>query len=328
MTRTTIAVSCAAILLAALGIGGYIALAQIREPGADDSFDSHVAAPALADRRPRVLFDHGHNNIHSAAGRYAPFVRMISSDGCRVSSISVAFAASTLAGADILVVVNAQGPESNRPEPAFTAAECDAVREWVRSGGSLLLVADHYPFGEAAAELASRFGVEMSGGWTEDQAHARPGSNDTGQLLFTRENGLLGQHPITAGRSPSESVTTVESFTGQSLKGPPAPDSTALLLLADSAMDRLPIGFESKKEGDKVTNTFKTKDESAAGRCQGLAMRFGKSRVVVLGEAAMLSAQRIVRPGQPDMLMGMNVPGSDDAQFCLNVLHWLSRLID
>jgi hypothetical protein len=26
------------------------------------------------------------------------------------------------------------------------------------------------------------------------------------------------------------------------------------------------------------------------------------------------------------MRMGMNVPGSDDQQFALNVLHWLSRL--
>jgi hypothetical protein len=64
------------------------------------------------------------------------------------------------------------------------------------------------------------------------------------------------------------------------------------------------------------------------GRAQGLALSVGRGRVVMLGEAAMLSAQRIVRPRQPDMLMGMNVPGSDDAQFCLNVLHWLSRLID
>ncbi len=43
-------------------------------------------------------------------------------------------------------------------------------------------------------------------------------------------------------------------------------------------------------------------------------------RVMVLGEAAMLSAQRA---GPFGMLMGMNAPGSDDRQFALNVVRWL-----
>lgn len=41
---------------------------------------------------------------------------------------------------------------------------------------------------------------------------------------------------------------------------------------------------------------------------------------MVLGEAAMLSAQRA---GPFGMLMGMNAPGSDDRQFALNVVRWL-----
>jgi hypothetical protein len=45
--------------------------------------------------------------------------------------------------------------------PAFTPAECDAVRDWVRGGGALLLIADHVPWGDASAILARQFGVEM-----------------------------------------------------------------------------------------------------------------------------------------------------------------------
>jgi hypothetical protein len=52
----------------------------------------------------------------------------------------------------------------------------------------------------------------------------------------------------------------------------------------------------------------------------------GSGRVVILGEAAMLTAQVVNIPGRETMRMGMNVPGSDDQQFALNVLHWLSRL--
>src|SRR4051812_13435152 len=65
---------------------------------------------------------------------------------------------------------------------------------------------------------------------------------------------------------------------------------------------------------------------SAAGRAQGVALAFGAGRVVVLGEAAMLSAQVAELPGQPTIHMGMNLPGTDDQQFALNVIHWLSRL--
>ena len=51
----------------------------------------------------------------------------------------------------------------------------------------------------------------------------------------------------------------------------------------------------------------------------GLAFASGNGRVVVLGEAAMLSAQR-TGGGKP---MGMNAPGNDDRQFALNVVRWL-----
>ena len=95
------------------------------------------------------------------------------------------------------------------------------------------------------------------------------------------------------------------TFTGQSLKGPT--DSVALLKLSDSAKD--------------VPDREATTSTSAAGRAQSLALKFGKGRVVVQGEAAMLSAQVA---GQEKFKMGMNVEGTDDKQFALNIVHWLS----
>ena len=52
--------------------------------------------------------------------------------------------------------------------------------------------------------------------------------------------------------------------------------------------------------------------------------------MVVLGEAAMLTAQIIRFPDQPDrapVRFGLNTEGHDDQQFALNLAHWLSRLI-
>jgi hypothetical protein len=67
---------------------------------------------------------------------------------------------------------------------------------------------------------------------------------------------------------------------------------------------------------------------SAAGRCQGLALRYGKGRVVVMGEAAELSAQVSGFGGDPSNMMGRNVPGIDNRQMALNIMHWLSGLLE
>ena len=61
----------------------------------------------------------------------------------------------------------------------------------------------------------------------------------------------------------------------------------------------------------------------AKGNSQGLALEWGKGRVVILGEAGMLRAE----PPHDGMVMGMNVPGYDNRKLALNIMHWLSRLI-
>jgi len=75
-----------------------------------------------------------------------------------------------LAKGNILIIANALGAEgmgqAGASNSAFTEAECDAVRDWVQAGGSLLLITDHAPFGSAAESLAKRFGVDMSKGYT------------------------------------------------------------------------------------------------------------------------------------------------------------------
>jgi hypothetical protein len=77
------------------------------------------------------------------------------------------------------------------------------------------------------------------------------------------------------------------------------------------------------RKGNDVQVTPQYRDpESAAGRAQGVALELGKGRVVVLAEAAMMTAQ-VGQDGHP---FGMNVPGNDDRQLAVNILHWLSRL--
>ncbi len=278
----------------------------IGEQASDPNFKTDVANPAYPKTHPRVLFDEAHNNFHTTTGRYKPFVDLVSQDGYQVIANKEKFSKATLAGYDVLIISNALGPVGKRASAAFTDEECDAVRDWVQAGGALLLIADHAPMGAAAEILSNRFGVDMSKGYTGDPANYDKQAGGLSQLVFSRENKLLGEHPITSGRNAAERLNRILTFTGQSLRGPEG--SVAILRLAETAVDKLP-GAE--------------KEVSAAGRAQGVALKLGKGRVVVLAEAAMLTAQ-ISAEGEK---FGMNLPGNDDRQFALNVLHWLSGLL-
>ncbi|HEX6190441.1 MAG TPA: DUF4350 domain-containing protein [Pyrinomonadaceae bacterium] len=276
---------------------------------ADPNFNTRVERPAYKKKGPKVLFDEAHNNFHTAGGRYKPFADLITSDGYQVTPNKQKFSAATLKGFDILIIANAMGaPQMNTPEasnPAFTAEECDAVRDWVKKGGALLLVADHAPVGGANQILGEEFGIDMSKQYTADEQNYEKETQNPGFIVYTRESGRLADHAITRGRRWEERVHKVIAFTGQSLKGPAS--SFAFMRLADTAQDLMP-GRD-------------TKPISAAGRAQGIAMKFGKGRAVFLGEAAMLSAQLA---GPNKAKFGMNRPGIDNRQLALNIVHWLS----
>lgn len=287
-------------------------LPSFAQQAADPNFPTKVADPAYRQNGPKVLIDAAHHNFHTADGGYKPFADLMASDGYVIQSNTALFTPAVLKGQQILVIANARGagndaPMPARTKPAFTEQECEVVRDWVRSGGSLLLVADHFPIGDATQILASQFGVAMSKGVTQDPAHTAPNMGSPSILVYSREDKLLADHAITNGRNEKESVKRVVTFTGQSLVGPP--ESFAILKLADTAVDI------SRPSGQKT---------SAAGHCQGLALAYGKGRVVVLGEASMLSAQVAGPRRRP---MGMNAPGIDNRQFALNLMHWLSRLL-
>jgi len=289
---------------------------------ADPNFDTKVVRPAYVNEHPRVLFDEAHRNIHTMRGGYKPFAALISSDGYYVTANKAAFSEKTLVGIRVLVVANALGPNNAMVDhSAFTDAECDTVRDWVQAGGSLLVITDHAPTGAAAANLAQRFGVTMSQGMTEDPKNYDTTTSDMSQLVFSRDNGLLLNHPVTQGRDAKETISRVMTFTGQSLKGPET--AATFLKLGDSAVNRPASVKVEKAQGDTRVIITYGDPQSAKGYAQGLAMQFGKGRAVILGEAGMLTAQLDGKTQKP---FGMNVPGVDNRQLALNIMHWLSRL--
>jgi hypothetical protein len=301
----------------------------------DPDFKASVAHPAYTSKHPVVMIDEAHANYHTAGGHYKPFADLLISDGYRVVPGTKRFEKGSLKGVQVLVISNALAASAtdDASGPAFTDAECEVVRDWVRGGGSLLLIADHTPFGSAAENLARVFGVEMGKGYVFDFSNSIA-DGPTG-LVFSRENGLLGSHPLLRGRNPSEEVKRVVAFTGQSLSVPTG--ATVLMKLSPTAYESSSGKELQAATGMTAMGKFSPNSENIAaharavgGRAQGIAMPFGKGRLVVTGEAAMFSAQ-IIRyqegDQQREFKMGMNVPGNDDRQFALNVLHWLSGLL-
>lgn len=278
---------------------------------ADTSFKPPIPTPAYTSGKgPTIMVDEAHFNFHTVDGRYQAFADLLRRDGYDVKGSQTKFGKTSLTNAQILVIANALA-ERNRTEwslptpSAFTDEEIESVRDWVKGGGSLLLIVDHMPFPGAAGKLAEVFGVHFSNGYAMDEKVKGP-------MLFKLSDGSLKEHSITRGHDKAEIVDSVATFTGSAFQV----DANAqpLLVLGSSVVSLLTsVAGEVTDETPRIP---------VKGWYQGAVMRFGKGRVAVFGEAAMFSAQLAGPNRNP---MGMNAPiASQNARFLLNVMHWLS----
>ncbi len=281
---------------------------------ADMEFVPRVSAAAFREGEgPRVAIDEAHFNFHTADGRYAPFAALLRRDGFTVVPLRDSFSRAALADVDVLVIANALNERNVEswalPTPsAFAPDEIAAVRAWVEQGGALLLIADHMPFGGAAADLGRAFGFEFSNGYASAPVAAN------GWFVFDRAVGGLRDHPIVRGRGEAEAIASVTTFTGQAFT---ATGAKPLFVVPDDAVVALP------QEAGEITAS--TPRAPVGRHLQGATLTVGAGRVAAFGEAAMFSAQVA---GPQRVRAGMNAPGAEhNAQFILNVLHWLVGLL-
>ena len=295
-----------------IAVALFVSPAAAAQQVSDTTFNPRIAQPAYAEGRgPVVVIDEAHENFHTAEGRYLAFARLLRRDGYAVRSNKARLTSAGLDGARILVIANALH-ERNRddwdlPTPsAFTPDEITAVREWVAAGGSLLLIADHMPFPGAVDHLAAAFGVYFINGFAQDS------TKQDGTLTFRRSTSSLGSHAIVNGRSQAERVDSVTSFTGSAFRTATSVD-TLLKLPATTIVLMPQVAWQFSRLTPRI---------AGAGLIQGAALTHGRGRVAVFGEAAMFSAQVAGPQRRP---MGMNDPvAPQNAQFLLNVVHWLS----
>lgn len=277
---------------------------------ADTTFNPVIAKPEYAFGKGTVVaVDEGHNNFHTAEGRYLPLARLLRADGYVVNGYKGDFIESQLKNVRILLIANALNKINIQnwyiPAPsAFTPDETETVRQWVENGGALFLIADHMPFGGAAADLAAAFGFKFTNGFAADTANS-------GNAYFYRKDNTLISCTLTNGRNTNETVNKVVTFTGQAIRIP----SEAISVLK---FDERYLLMESDTAWvfDSSTRYTLIKDWS-----QGAYMKYGKGRVVMFGEAAMFSAQLA---GRKKAKVGMNSDyAEENYKLLLNIIHWL-----
>jgi hypothetical protein len=286
---------------------------------------------------PVILLDAAHHNIvgRDALGREgrAGLIRFLEADGYRVRQLTTEFTERVLSGGHVVIIELPLSKQNALPDnptqeevenawrlptpSAFTEAEITALADWVRAGGSVLIVFDHMPLAGAIQSLAAAFDVEVSNGYAVDSVKLHeptPASvAQAAPVVFRRTDGTLAEHPITDGRSPEERVDSVATWVGSAFHPPPT--ATSLLPLGPSFISLLP----------NVAWVFSdsTPRESVGGWSQGAVFELDRGRVAVFSEHAVL-----VTPEMRAASDKSDDPQVQNPQLLLNVIHWLSRVLD
>ncbi len=284
---------------------------------------------------PTVCIDEAHSNRHTLGGTYAPFATLLRADGYRVQALT-AWSKEALCGCGVLVIANAlpkAGVEA-RAFPhasAFGKGDIETLITWLTDGGSVLLIADHAPYPGAMKDIGLILGVDMLDAFAAASAKAGVitvfGTPEVSESIWQQyaedrklpptlvpevlgNPGAIGTHPILRGRTEQERVPWVITFTGHAFY--PSTRVEPLLVFGPRAAAMLDRADASPFQ--------------IGGWLQAGALHFGKGRAVVLGEATACTAQ----VGGPSRIpTGMNTAIAPcNARFCLNIMHWLTGLLD
>lgn len=307
-------------------LAGLVALAWWRWPAPPADAPSGVALDAAtwpAGEGPAVLVDNAHWNSATSSRGLVGFAALLGADGYRLLPDGNATRAEVLADARIGVVANPLGlsgvmrglvarlglsPITVFDDDALWVQEMETVLQWVDNGGSLLVAVDEGPPARAVRGLALRLGLDVHEGVVVDLGHSEPRAPE--RLVFSRENDLIGQHPIVDGDQVHPAVNRVVSVGGTALSAPPGVD--VLLRLSPSAVEVPQLGV-SPAEGTPV-----------AGLARAVAFERGRGRVVVVADTSLLTAL-LDDDGVP---YGLGAEGSQADRFVRGVMRWLARRDD
>jgi hypothetical protein len=312
------------ILLVSAIVVGLIAFVRSVQQS-DASYVPRVVRPMWATGGPVVAIDDGHWNGYTASRGYAPLSKLLRADRYTLIESGSAASPEVLTNAKVVVIANALGFRGvvqqvgqlarinleGLAADAFTDPEVEQLDTWVKNGGSLLIAADPSPAGRAVRSLAERFGVKMRDRMVFDPEHSE--KNDQTSIVFTRQGKTLALHPIAGSAGTPESLERVVTFGGQALEGPI--HATELLMLSGTA-------YELKRPGG--TSDDRT---PVPGLAQALAMYHGRGKVVVLGDADVITSQ-VREAGKINDRIGLQWYNSDNEFFARRIIGWLAGAVE
>lgn len=309
------------VILAAAGFA-WLWWRESAAPG-ELAYRGTVTAPAWTAGGPAVLVDNAHWNAATTARGLVAFAGLLQADGYTVLAGANAARAETLKDARVAVIANPLGLSGMArraargagldhlamfDDEALLGQEIDTTVQWIENGGSLLLAVDEDPIARGSVALAASLGVTLHRGLVIDLGHSEPRFPE--RLVFSRENGLIGTHPIVEASGDLPAVNRVVTFGGQALTPPQG--AASLLVFSPSAVS-------VARKGDPATS-----GTPVGGLAQAVAFERGRGRVVVLGDVALLTMSE-VGDGQP---VGLSWAGTNNERFVRHVMRWLSRRDD
>ena len=256
----------------------------------DGGYRPLLRKPAFSRNGPVILLDEGHQNQVFNEG----LVRLATADGYKVRRSQSKFTAELLQKANILVILEpgirgaVESPMA--PPPAFTDEEAAVVHDWIADGGALLFALNGFAAGRHS--VLTKLGVEFSLGVITDsqlrKASDTPGSTEN---VFSGEQFLSSSHKIILGREPTEQVRSVVLAGMNGIKTKPEGAASLLQCSEDAQFNPDPRQIRVVAKSDAVSSKAWSLVPAPHAPI-AIAYTVGKGRVVVLGDARMVSATK------------------------------------
>lgn len=283
-------------------------------------------APAFEHGKgPVIAIDEAHKNTHTfGSPPFRGLVQLLQADGYQVRPFAERISPASLTSVDVLLLSGPGGWLG--PDESLSSQEVADLIQWVKGGGSLLLILDHMPAPRNSARLTAALGISR---WENGYVAVQLQDSVVSNIIFWRAEFLpaaapplgptgprggmgyqgsdaqLAKHAITEGRTPAERVERVATFGGSAFQAPAGAEP--LLTLPRQAISQMP----PETPGAPPVFTQQTPHASVGEWLQGAVMQLGQGRVALIGETGLFSGG----------------PAADNRKFVLNVMHWLSRLL-
>ncbi len=259
-----------------------------------------------------ILCDNYHGNtvarksknpfILSMTKNYAPFYQILNEMGHKICDYNEKINNKSLENCSIFIII--------KPELSFSFLEKKYLINYIKRGGSLLIIIDHVTkkVMENNNDLLCQFGIKISGD--------RIAGVESPELIYCEED-FNSSHPIISGNYESERVKKFHTFVGTSIgftfKILNNVKYTNILKIPSKSF----IGNFIREKGKKLKIT-KKEYNSYKYLSQGMAIEYYLGKIFIISEAGCFSTQDH-KSLQVDLNKNIN-----NKQLLINLINWLS----